>query len=232
MNARKAKPKAVPAPPQKLQKEEEIPTPKSRRPWYVALLVAGVLLLVASTVLALLGTFDDLEQKAFAVINHANLPAWAANQVAKPVSNAVWGMGFLVLALLAVPKFRRLAWQYVVAAVATYTVVFGIEHLVDRARPADLASYEPILRAMQGGPGFPSGHVAVLTALCLTVWPFVSWPWRVFMVVLVGVEAWARIFLGLHAPLDIVGGVAVAMAVVAVIHLLPAKIRKFFRLSA
>jgi glycosyltransferase 2 family protein len=229
MNARKDTPKAVPAPP---QKEEEGLPPKSRRPWYIALLVAGVVLLGVSTALALLGTLDELEQKVFAVINHANLPAWVANQVAKPVSNAVWGMVFLVVALLAIPKFRRLAWQYAVAAGSTYVVVYAIEHLVARPRPADLATYEPVLRAIQGGPGFPSGHVAVLAALCLTIWPFVSWPWRIFMVVLVGVEAWSRVFLGLHAPLDIVGGVAAAMMVVAIIHLLPAKIRKIFWLSS
>lgn len=229
MNAKKAPLKAVPAPPPNTQ---EIPKPNKRRVWYIALLVVGILLLASSTTLALLGTFDGLEEKAFNVVNHANLPSWASEQIAKPVSNAVWGMVFLVLALLAIPKFRKLAWQYAVAAGSAYVVVYILEHLVGRPRPADMTAYEPVLRAVQDGPGFPSGHLAVLTALCLTIWPFVSWPWRVFMVLLVGVEAWSRIFLGLHAPLDIVGGVAVAMVAVAVIHLLPAKIRKFFRLSA
>lgn len=228
MSPRKKAPSAEPEPP-----AAPPPAPVNpRRPWYIALLVVGVVLLGASTTLALTGALAGWEQRAFEVVNHVSLPSWVTDQLAKPVSNAVWGMVFLVVALVAVPKYRLLAWQYAVAAGSAYVAVFILEHLVDRARPAGLAGYEVLMRATQGGPGFPSGHVAVLTALGLTIWPFVSWPWRLLILVLVGAEAWSRVFLGVHAPLDIVGGAAVAMVVVAVIHLAPAKIRRPFRISA
>lgn len=157
---------------------------------------------------------------------------WVTEQVAKPVSNAVWGIVGLVILLLLFPKYRLLAWQYAVAAGSAYVLVYIIEHLVGRARPIGLESYEVVARATQGGPGFPSGHVAVIAALGLTIWPLVSWPWRVLILIFIGAEAWSRIFLGVHAPLDVVGGMAAAMVVVAIIHLTPAKIRKFFRISA
>lgn len=189
-------------------------------------------MLGTSIMFALLGTIDGLEQKVFNAANHVSLPDWVTNQAAKPLSNAVWGMVALVLVLLAFPKYRLLAWQYAVAAGSAYVLVFILEHLVDRARPIGLASYEVISRAMQGGPGFPSGHVAVLTAIGLTIWPLVSWPWRVFIVVLIGAEAWSRVFLGVHAPLDVVGGLAAGMIVVGLIHLTPEKIRRVFRVGA
>ncbi len=211
---------------------EQPAPPSNRRPWYIALLVAGVVLLGVSTALVLTGRLDGLELKVFNLINHVSLPDWVANQVAKPLSNAVWGMVGLVVVLLAFPKYRLLSWQYVVAGGSAYAAVFVLEQLVDRARPVGLASYEVISRATQSGAGFPSGHVAVLTAIGLTVWPLVSWPWRIFILLLIGAEAWARVFLGVHAPLDIVGGLAVGMVVVGVIHLTPAKIRTFFRLGA
>ncbi len=229
MKNQKASPRAVPVP---HQKEEEKPAAVNRRPWYIALGVVGIVLLGTSIAFAMLGTVDGWERKAFEAINHAYLPAWVATQLAEPISNAVWGMVGLVLLALAFPKFRLLAWQYAVAGGAAYALVFAIEHLVDRARPIGLEAYQVVLRAAQGGPGFPSGHVAVLTALGLTIWPWVSWPWRVLILVFIGTEAWARMYLGLHAPLDIIGGIALAMTAVAVIHLTPAKIRRFFKLAA
>lgn len=234
MNSKKRPAKALPVPPQVPPKKAETERSpiNTRKPWYVALLIAGALLLGASAALALLGTFDVLEERVFNVINHASLPAWVTSQLAKPISNAVWGMVGLVVVLLIFPKFRLLAWQYAVAGGTAYAVTFVIEHLVNRARPIALESYEPIMRATQDGPGFPSGHVAVLTALALTLWPMVAWPWRIFMLLLICAEAWSRMFLGVHAPLDVVGGLAVGMTVVAVIHLLPGKIRKTFKLSA
>lgn len=234
MKSKKTPRKPVPIPSKKEGAEESLPPPaaaSNRRSWYIALLAVGAVILIGATVAAMTTGLSEWERRAFNFINHAYLPTWVAEQIAKPISNAVWGMVFLVAALLAIPKFRLLAWQYGVAAGSAYAGAFILEHLVDRARPIGLASYEVVARAAQDGPGFPSGHVAVLTALVLTIWPWVSWPWRFLMIVFVGIEAWARIFLGVHAPLDVVGAVGVSMVVVGVIHLLPAKMKSFFKLS-
>lgn len=197
---------------------------------YIALLAVGVVVLGLSAAFALQHTVPGWEVHGFTVVNHLHWPRWVGEQVAKPLSNAVWGMLGLIVIFLFIPKFRWRAWQYGVAAGSAYVTVFVIEHLIDRARPALLVP-GAILRGMQDGPGFPSGHVAVLTALCLTIWAFVSWPWRVLLVLLVGAEAWARIYLGVHMPLDVVGGAAVAGIVVAVLHLAPEKLRKLFYLA-
>ncbi len=201
----------------------------SRR-WYIALLVFGAVLLAACCIVAFSGVMPGWEQRIFNIVNGMNAPAWLASQIASPISDAVWGIVILVVILLVVPKFRLRAWQYAVAAGSAYALTFIIEHAINRARPIELGG-EIVLRASQSGPGFTSGHVAVLTAIGLTIWPLVSWPWRILMVCFVLAEGWSRVFLGVHAPLDVVGGVAVGAIVVAVIHLLPIKIRTFFKLN-
>jgi membrane-associated phospholipid phosphatase len=226
-SVRKATPVAVkPA----SEEPESTPEPKSKQPWYIGLLIAGLLILIGTTLLALPGDMPHFEQRAFALINDVHLPDWVTSQVAKPLSNAVWGMVGLVAVLLLVPKFRWRAWQYAAAAGATYVFVYIIEHIVDRGRPADLP-YDVILRASQDGPGYPSGHVAVLTALVLMIWPFVAWPWRILLLALIAAEAWSRVFLGVHALLDVVGAVGAGAVVVGGIYLLPRKIKSFFRLG-
>ncbi len=231
MSPRKAtkKPKVMP-PPEPPVLDEPVPGPANRTKWYIALAGGGMFLLVFGALFAFSGDMPGWEQSAFRLINDMTTPSWVTNQLAKPFSNAVWGMVGLVVVLLAVPKFRFRAWQYAVAAGSAYALVAVLEQLVGRGRPADLP-YHVVLRAMQDGPGFPSGHVAVITALGLTIWPLVTWPWRILIVVLVGAEAWSRVFLGVHAPLDVVGGIAVGMIVVGAIHLLPPQIKHFFRLS-
>lgn len=200
------------------------------RPWYIALLVVGIALLTASGIIAVLGGMPAWEQRILTAVNGMNVPGWVAAQLASPISNAMYGMLLLLGVLLLVPKFRLRAWQYMAAAGSAVVATFILEHIVTRARPGGTIQ-EVVVRASSDGWGFPSTHVAVVTALGLTIWPLVSWPWRVLIVCFIGAEAWSRLFLGVHAPLDVVGGFAVGAIVVAVLHLLPVKIRTFFRLS-
>jgi membrane-associated phospholipid phosphatase len=89
----------------------------------------------------------------------------------------------------------------------------------DTPRPFAL---DPVLgrteRAVAGalGPGFPSGHAQST----LTFWGLgavlVRRPWfTALAVVVVAAVAFSRVYLGLHVPLDVVGGLALGAVVVA-----------------
>jgi membrane-associated phospholipid phosphatase len=62
--------------------------------------------------------------------------------------------------------------------------------------------------------------------------PYLPKMWRwIVPVAGIGAVAWSRMYLGLHAPLDIVGGFAIGMGVVAFIRVLPSKVSHFLRLN-
>lgn len=198
---------------------------------YVALLVIGVILLAVTGAIASGKKLTGWEHTLFVKINGAHLPDWVANQVAKPLSNAVWGIVGLAFVMLLFPKYRLMAWQYAVAGGGAFVFAAIVEQLVGRGRP-EVLTHDLILRAHQGGAGFPSGHVSVLATVCLTMWAYVAWPWRVLLVFFVAAEAWSRLYLGVHSPLDIIGAIGVAFIVVSFLHLLPLKIRSIFKLHA
>ncbi|HSX36006.1 MAG TPA: phosphatase PAP2 family protein [Patescibacteria group bacterium] len=227
-----ATPKRKPAPEPALEPEPEVAPAIKHQGWYTTLLAVGLVILGVSAAFAASRTMPGWEQRIFYDINNVHAPSWVGSQVAKQLSNAVWGLVGLVFLALFVPRarVRYRAWQYAAAVGLGFVAEFVFEHIINRARP-ELLIPHVVLRAQQGGPGFPSGHETALAALVFTMWFFVAWPWRILLVALLVAEAWARIFLGVHAPLDVVGGLGVGMAAVGGIHLLPAKIRKIFRLS-
>ncbi|MDE2337400.1 MAG: undecaprenyl-diphosphatase, partial [Alphaproteobacteria bacterium] len=64
---------------------------------------------------------------------------------------------------------------------------------------------------------FPSDHVTVFSAICLTLLASgITRLWLATLVIGIGV-AWARIFVGVHYPIDMVGSLVVSACSLAII---------------
>ena len=169
-----------------------------------ALLVVPWLLL-ALTDLRLTG----VEESGFQLVN--DLPD-ALHVVLGPVM-LLGTLGAWVVGVIAIGALYRRAAPAVAVAVACWTSYLGaqvVKGIVARGRPADLlASF--VARAQADGFGFASGHAAVVAGAAAALSPWLPRPWRILAWSLVALVAVARVYVGVHLPLDVVAGVGIGL---------------------
>lgn len=157
------------------------------------------------------------ERGAFDLVN-------ALPDAAYPVLWVVMQLGAFAavpaIALLAfLLKRRRMAVDLAIAGTGAWLVAKLIKVSFARPRPGGLLETVVIRGPDASGLGFVSGHTAVAFALAATAAPYLSRGWRRVAwatAVIVGIS---RIYVGVHLPLDVVGGGALGWGLVALLHL-------------
>lgn len=178
----------------------------------VVVLAVGAALLTMCALLIERHHVAGAEVAVFRAVNDHTLVPFALVWPVMQLGN------FLVVpvAAIAAIAFRRwrLALALLLAGLAAYELAADvIRRLVERGRPPALLDDVHIRGAAAGGLGFVSGHVAVITALAVVVWPYVGRRWRVVVIAVPVLVALARMYVGAHFPLDIAGGAGLGLAV-------------------
>ncbi len=183
--------------------------------------LTSLVVLSIATTMASRQTFNGWEYTLFRAIY--DLPAgllllfWLITQL-----GSAWMI--LILALAAVVgHVRGLAHKVIINGAITYVAVEYLKTLVARPRPAVFYSWVHPRELFDIGNGFPSGHTAIATVLALTVMPYL--PKRYYYLLplwIIGVGL-SRIYLGVHAPLDIIGGVALGFVISGLQHVWTAR---------
>ena len=98
-----------------------------------------------------------------------------------------------------------------------------VHQIYDKPRPFLAMGFQPLIG--ESGVSFPSGHASLLFALSFTIFA-INRRWGWWFLALSFLNGIARIFVGVHYPSDILGGILVGLAGWAVVYFLLEKENK------
>lgn len=182
----------------------------------LTVLVASLIVLAGCAVIAD-GRVGPAERAVFHAIN--GLPGWLYRPMLVAQYLGVLAMPLVVAAGALV--WRR--WRLAAALVLVVPLKLATERvpklLVERQRPGSTVP-DAILRGVpHGGLSFVSGHAIITFAIAGLLVLVLPRGWGVVALVLAAANAVARVYLGAHNPLDVVGGAAIGLAIAAVLDM-------------
>lgn len=195
-----------------------------RARWWIVFAVAAGIAVLAGRI-ASRGTVPGWEEAIFDAIN--GLP-----DALEPLMWIFQLAGLLFVPIVvaaAAAWFRR--WRLVAALLVFVPIKLLVEkgvvkQLVERERPGTTICGGPDeLVAGCGsfrdvpleGLSFVSGHAIIAWGVATLLWPVLPGRWRWLPVAVAALNAVARVYLGAHNPLDVIGGGAVGVAIGALL---------------
>ncbi|HHS94293.1 MAG TPA: undecaprenyl-diphosphatase [Rhodobacterales bacterium] len=165
---------------------------------------------------------DQLNQALFPLINGPADPAPAILLLAKFMADWMLYLaaaGLVIGWLRAGAGMRRALVQVAMATLLALAVNFTIAALWYHPRPFELGIGNQLI-AHAPETSFPSDHATILFAVAFSLFAFGAarlWTWLA-LVAAVAVS-WARVWLGIHWPLDMLGSIVVALGAVLIVAL-------------
>ena len=206
-----------------------------RRTVLIAFGVALAVIVVTSLIVRS-GKVSQVEKDVFHAIN--DLPDWL-----RPVMYVFQLAGLLfipILVAVGAALFRK--WWLTLCLVLVVPMKLLVEHevikkLIDRQRPGtSICHGDPTCGHFRDvplrGESFVSGHAIITGSVATLLFFYLGRTGRIVVVAIAVANAIARIYLGAHNPLDVVGGGAVGVGIACILLLIFDPVRRDARHAA
>jgi undecaprenyl-diphosphatase len=189
-----------------------------RHPGDMLRLLVGTAILLFCTVTVREHHVGVLETDLFRLANDLPTALYPAFWVVMQAGNVV-AVGVAAVAVAATRRFW-LAANLAITGIGVWLVAKWIKQEVGRGRPADLLPDVTIRGNPDSGLGFVSGHAAVAVAIATLIAPYLGRRARWVAFAVAGLVCVSRMYVGVHLPLDVVGGAALGWAAGSLVQLL------------
>lgn len=132
------------------------------------------------------------------------------------------GCFWLALALILsfIPKTRRAAFASVLGMVFVAIVCnLFLKNVIARTRPYEVVEGLTRLVGPQVDYSFPSGHTAISFGAAVALFFYLDRKFGVALLALAALIAWTRLYLGVHYPTDVLGGMLIGIVMGVLGHL-------------
>ena len=163
------------------------------------------------------GRVGPAERAVFHAVN--GLPEWLYGPMLLFQYLGVLAMPLVVAAGALALRRWRLAAALVLVVPAKLALERVVKLLVERERPGTTVPDAILHGVPSAGLSFTSGHAIITFAIAGLLALVLPRRWGIVAFVLATLNAVARVYLGAHNPLDVVGGAAIGLAIAAVLDL-------------
>lgn len=129
----------------------------------------------------------------------------------------------VILILLCIPNYRR--WGIVLVCALILTALIGnifVKNIFDRVRPCNIMPLTSMLITPPSSFSFPSGHSASSFASATVLWKM-NRRVGILAFIVAALIAFSRLYLFVHYPTDVLGGIALGVFIACMLVTLSKK---------